>query len=70
MRSVMPFSLCLPWSAEAMRCRTVTPLVKSGQASAAVGRFLNRLSDFLFVAARYAAKAEGKEEIIYKKPKE
>lgn len=50
--------------------RLVTPLVKDGQASPAVGRYLNRLSDFLFVAARHAAKAEGKEEVIYKKPKD
>jgi cob(I)alamin adenosyltransferase len=48
----------------------VTPLVKDGQASPAVGRYLNRLSDFLFVAARHAAKADGKEEVIYKKPKD
>lgn len=50
--------------------RLVTPLVKDGQASPAVGRYLNRLSDFLFVAARHAAKADGKEEVIYKKPKD
>jgi hypothetical protein len=51
-------------------CRLVTPLVKDGQASPAVGRYLNRLSDFLFVAARHAAKIDGKEEVIYKKSKD
>ena len=31
-------------------------------------RFLNRLSDFLFMAARIAAKHEGQVEVEYKKP--
>jgi cob(I)alamin adenosyltransferase len=29
--------------------------------------YLNRLSDFLFVAARYANKAEGADEITWRK---
>jgi len=49
--------------------RIVTPMVHNGDVSPAVGQYLNRLSDFLFVAARHSAKMEGKEETIYKKPK-
>jgi cob(I)alamin adenosyltransferase len=32
-----------------------------------VQKYLNRLSDFFFVASRYAAKNENKVEIIWKK---
>jgi cob(I)alamin adenosyltransferase len=32
-----------------------------------VARYLNRLSDFLFTAARYAALREGRVEVPYKK---
>lgn len=35
----------------------------------AVSSYLNRLSDFLFTLARYAATMEGQTETIYKKPK-
>ncbi|XP_063000387.1 corrinoid adenosyltransferase MMAB [Elgaria multicarinata webbii] len=45
--------------------RCVVPLVKTGEANANVAKYLNRLSDYLFVLARYAAKEEGKEEKIY-----
>eukprot|EP01088_Endostelium_zonatum_P007492 TRINITY_DN1977_c0_g1_i1.p1 TRINITY_DN1977_c0_g1~~TRINITY_DN1977_c0_g1_i1.p1 ORF type:complete len:147 (-),score=31.24 TRINITY_DN1977_c0_g1_i1:294-734(-) len=47
--------------------RSVVPLVRSGDVPDSVGRFLNRLSDFFFVAARFAAQKDGKEEVIYKK---
>ncbi|XP_060105163.1 corrinoid adenosyltransferase MMAB [Heteronotia binoei] len=45
--------------------RRVVPLVKSGEADANVAKYLNRLSDYLFVLARYAARKEGKEEKVY-----
>ncbi|XP_077156927.1 corrinoid adenosyltransferase MMAB [Paroedura picta] len=45
--------------------RRVVPLVKSGEVDANVAKYLNRLSDYLFVLARYAARKEGKEENIY-----
>ncbi|XP_030438343.1 corrinoid adenosyltransferase isoform X1 [Gopherus evgoodei] len=47
--------------------RRVVPLVQAGEADANVAKYLNRLSDFLFVLARYAAMKEGKEEKIYTK---
>ncbi len=47
--------------------RSVVPLVASGQTDPEVGRYLNRLSDFLFVAARFASKTEGRAEIIWTK---
>ncbi|KAJ2958368.1 hypothetical protein NQZ79_g6056 [Umbelopsis isabellina] len=49
--------------------RRVHPLVQLEAADASTGKYLNRLSDYLFMAARYAAKHEGKEETVYKKPK-
>jgi cob(I)alamin adenosyltransferase len=42
--------------------RRVVPLEAAGDVESVVIRYLNRLSDFLFVAARYAAMKEGKEE--------
>ena len=48
--------------------RSVVPLVRAEQVDAEVGRYLNRLSDFLFVAARTAATKEGKPELLWKKP--
>ncbi|XP_004345611.1 ATP:cob(I)alamin adenosyltransferase [Capsaspora owczarzaki ATCC 30864] len=46
--------------------RRVVPLVRDGEADEAAGRYLNRLSDYLFTAARYAAMLEHKPEIVYK----
>jgi len=47
--------------------RACVSLIKSGQTDEEVGRYLNRLSDFLFVASRTAAKVEGRKETIWKK---
>ncbi|OXB84868.1 UNVERIFIED_CONTAM: hypothetical protein H355_015990 [Colinus virginianus] len=50
--------------------RCVVPLVQAGEADPNVAKYLNRLSDYLFVLARYAAMKEGKEEKIYTKPEQ
>ncbi|GMF35949.1 unnamed protein product [Phytophthora lilii] len=42
--------------------RSIVPLVAAGDVDGVVQRYLNRLSDFLFVSARFAALKEGKEE--------
>ncbi|EDL19912.1 methylmalonic aciduria (cobalamin deficiency) type B homolog (human), isoform CRA_d [Mus musculus] len=47
--------------------RRVVPLVQMGETDANVAKFLNRLSDYLFTVARYAAMKEGSQEKIYKK---
>mmetsp|Transcript_6527 Transcript_6527/g.18801 ORF Transcript_6527/g.18801 Transcript_6527/m.18801 type:complete len:83 (+) Transcript_6527:558-806(+) len=47
--------------------RAVVPLVQSGSVHTDVGVFMNRLSDYLFTAARIAAKRAGKEEVCYQK---
>jgi ATP:cob(I)alamin adenosyltransferase len=47
--------------------RSVIPLVQDQRADAEVGRYLNRLSDFLFIAGRYAVHKEGREEVLWKK---
>ncbi|XP_069565536.1 corrinoid adenosyltransferase MMAB [Brachyistius frenatus] len=48
--------------------RSVAPIVRSGEVDPDVAKFLNRLSDYLFTVARYAAMKEGNEEKIYKRP--
>ncbi|KAK5871435.1 hypothetical protein PBY51_004318 [Eleginops maclovinus] len=48
--------------------RSVAPIVRSGEADPDVAKFLNRLSDYLFTAARYAAMKEGNVETVYKRP--
>ncbi|GBF91190.1 hypothetical protein Rsub_04859 [Raphidocelis subcapitata] len=47
--------------------RAVAPLARAGEVRPEVGAFLNRLSDYLFQAARWAAMKEGREETVYKK---
>ena len=47
--------------------RCVYPLVHAEQVDAEVGRYLNRLSDFLFAATRAAALREGREELLWRK---
>ncbi|GAB1290034.1 Corrinoid adenosyltransferase [Apodemus speciosus] len=47
--------------------RRVVPLVQAGETDVNVAKFLNRLSDYLFTVARYAAMKEGSQEKIYKK---
>ncbi len=48
--------------------RHVVPLVEREDCDAVILRYLNRLSDFLFVASRLAAKRDHKPEQIYQKP--
>jgi len=43
----------------------VAPLVIAGEADTHALIYLNRLSDFLFVVARYASKIDDMEEEIY-----
>lgn len=47
--------------------RAVYPLIESGQVDSEVGRYLNRLSDFLFACVRASAMREGREEMLWKK---
>eukprot|EP01006_Ploeotia_vitrea_P008673 TRINITY_DN20765_c0_g1_i1.p1 TRINITY_DN20765_c0_g1~~TRINITY_DN20765_c0_g1_i1.p1 ORF type:complete len:242 (+),score=120.59 TRINITY_DN20765_c0_g1_i1:2-727(+) len=49
--------------------RHVVELAEDGNVCPTALHYLNRLSDFLFVSARYAAHQEGVEEHVYKKPK-
>ena len=48
--------------------RRVVPLMREGIADTSTAIYLNRLSDYLFTASRYASLVEGKEEVIYRKP--
>ena len=47
--------------------RRVVPLVRDELCPPVVGRYMNRLSDFLYTAARHAAMREGHPEAAYKK---
>ena len=48
--------------------RVVLPLVSQGVCDPHALQYLNRLSDFLFSAARYVNHIQDKDEIVYKKP--
>ncbi|CAG8433737.1 10429_t:CDS:2 [Diversispora eburnea] len=45
--------------------RITIPLMEKGITENTIGKYLNRLSDYFFVAARYAAMYEGQTENIY-----
>jgi len=47
--------------------RAVVPLVNRGDAAQTALVYLNRLSDYLFVAARWAAFKAGKPDVVYRK---
>ncbi|XP_076472968.1 corrinoid adenosyltransferase MMAB-like isoform X2 [Babylonia areolata] len=47
--------------------REITPLIREGEIDSATFMFMNRLSDYLFTAARFAAMKEGREEKIYRR---
>ncbi len=46
--------------------RCVVPLVRDGVTDPVVQIYLNRMSDYFFVAARWAAMKQNKEEVIYR----
>ncbi|GBG34056.1 CobIyrinic acid a,c-diamide adenosyltransferase, mitochondrial [Hondaea fermentalgiana] len=47
--------------------RHIVPLVREGHVDANVGKFVNRLSDYLFMAARYMAMKQGHQERAWEK---
>lgn len=49
--------------------RHIIPLVERGDVATTVLVYMNRLSDFFFVAARYAAFKQGRQEVTYQKSK-
>eukprot|EP01112_Ceratiomyxa_fruticulosa_P010287 TRINITY_DN2710_c0_g1_i1.p1 TRINITY_DN2710_c0_g1~~TRINITY_DN2710_c0_g1_i1.p1 ORF type:complete len:203 (-),score=39.54 TRINITY_DN2710_c0_g1_i1:92-700(-) len=46
--------------------RGIVSLIRTGTVDDVVGRFINRLSDYLFVSARFASMIEGEKETVYK----
>lgn len=48
--------------------RRIAPLVLSEEVDKELLKYVNRLSDFLFTMARYAARIDEKEETIYTRP--
>ncbi|XP_053555807.1 corrinoid adenosyltransferase MMAB [Bombina bombina] len=49
--------------------RIVFKIIQTGEADPNTGKYLNRLSDYLFTLARHAAKTEGRTEAIYTRQK-
>ncbi|CAI4232307.1 unnamed protein product [Auanema sp. JU1783] len=49
--------------------RTLVPLVRDEQVDKQALKFLNRMSDLLFVLGRYTCMKNGKEEAVYLRPK-
>eukprot|EP00924_Labyrinthula_sp_SR-Ha-C_P005360 augustus_masked-scaffold_1-processed-gene-29.66-mRNA-1 protein AED:0.20 eAED:0.20 QI:0/-1/0/1/-1/1/1/0/157 len=47
--------------------REVVPLIDENKVEPSVGKYLNRLSDYLFTAARFISALDQTDEIIYKK---
>lgn len=47
--------------------RSVVGLVGDGDCDPNVMKYLNRLSDYLFIAARYCSQTEGKAEVLWEK---
>jgi cob(I)alamin adenosyltransferase len=47
--------------------RMLVPLIREGDLDPGVGRYINRLSDYLFIAARFAAAKAKRPEVVYKK---
>ena len=47
--------------------RSLVVLLQGDQIDDIAFRYVNRLSDYLFMLARFCAKSEGKPEVIYKK---
>ena len=48
--------------------RSLPQLVEDQNLDQIIAIYVNRLSDLLFVLARYASFKENKEEVVYKKP--
>ena len=48
--------------------RRLQPLVEAKELDIQATQYINRLSDFLFTLARFAAKIDQKEEMIYIRP--
>jgi cob(I)alamin adenosyltransferase len=46
--------------------RRIAPLIRSGRCNPEVAVYMNRLSDWLFVTARYSNRTQGGSDIIWK----